>query len=243
MGTHRVRLSKVTAWPAKTQTPWKHRDIRSPSFLDAAITVEWLNAAKGTVAYRRVLALRAELEALRAELDKPFQAIAWETATRPTAQSAAEHLRQKKFMRRHHRLNSLLEKYTFTNFMAYNLTSRDWWLTSIPKNPRGPQITIEKEFRWLPKIWATEASVAVALARLATRHELEKIHLCKNCHERWHVALRGIDQFCSTECREYFHVHSDEYRERKRKLQREYRERKLQRDYREQLRGENYGTR
>jgi hypothetical protein len=225
MGTHRVRFSKVTAWPAKTQTQWKYRDIQSPSFLDAAITVEWLNAAKGTAAYRHVLALRAELEALRAELDKPFQAIQWETAKRPAAQSA-DHLRkQKEFMRRHRQLNLLLGKYTFTNVMGYNLASREWWLTSIPKNPHGPQITIEKEARWLPKVWATEDSVAVALARLATRHELEKVHLCKNCRERWHVALRAIDQFCSTECREYFHVHSDEYRERKKKHQREYRER------------------
>lgn len=232
MGTHRIRFSKVTAWPAKTQTQWKHRDIQSPSFLDAAITIEWLNASRGTAAYRRVLAVRAELEALRAELDEPFQAIEWETAKRPTAQSA-EYLRnQKKFMRRHHQLNLLLEKYAFKNVMVYNLASRDWWLISIPKNPRGPQITIEKEIRGLPKIWATEASVVVALARLAARHELEKVHLCKNCRERWHVALRGIDQFCSTECREYFHVHSDEYRERKKKLQR---------DYRERLKGKNDG--
>ena len=83
MGTHsidhRVRLTKVTASPRKKQTQWKQRDIRSPkkapAFMDAALTVEWLNACKGTAAYRRVLELRTELEALRAELDKPFPEI------------------------------------------------------------------------------------------------------------------------------------------------------------------------
>jgi len=231
MGTHRVRFSKVTAWPAKTQTEWKHRDIQSPSFLDAAITVEWLNAAKETSAYRRVLAIRDELGAVRAELDKPFQGIQWETARRPTAQSVEHLRRQKKFARRIHHLNLLLGKYAFTNVMAYNLSSRDLWLTSIPKKPRGPQIIIEKAFR---RIWATEGSVAVALVRLAARHELEKVHLCKQCGERWHVALRAIDQFCSRECREHWHTHSDAYRERKRKIQQ---------DYRDRLKGENHGTR
>jgi len=234
MGTHRIRFSKVTALPAKTQTKWKHRDILSPSFLDAAIAVEWLNAAKGSPAYRRVLELRSELDALRAELDKPFQAIQWETATRPAAQSLEHLRRQKKFIRQHHQLNLLLGKYAFTHVMGYNFTSRDWWLTPIPKNPHGPMIVIEKEVGWLPKIRVSEASVVLALVRLATRHELAKIHLCKQCGGRWHVALRSIDQFCSTECREYFHTHSDEYRARKRKSQR---------DYRDQLRRNSHGTR
>jgi hypothetical protein len=233
MGTHRIRFSKVTALPAKKQTEWKHRDILSPSFLDAAITVEWLNAAKGSPAYRRVLEVRSELEALRAELDKPFQAIVWETAKRPTTQSVEHLRRQRKFIRRHQQLNLLLGKYAFTHVMVYNFTSRDWWVTAIPKNPSGPQIVIEKEVRWLPKIRVSEASVVLALVRLATRHELAKVHLCKQCRECWHVALRSIDQFCSTECREYFHTHSDAYRARKRKIQQ---------DYRDQLR-RNHGTR
>lgn len=223
MGTHRIRFNKVTAWPAKTHTQWKHRDIQSPSFLNAAITVEWLNAAKGTVAYRSVLALRAELEALRAELDKPFQAIEWKTAKRPTKQSAEYLQRLNDFTKRHGQLNVLLEKYTFTNRLGYNLTSHDWWLTSIPKNSRGPQITIEKELRGLPKILATEAWVALALASLAANRELSKVHLCENCKKRWHVALRSIDRFCSDECREHFHTDSDAYRDRKRKIQQEYR--------------------
>jgi hypothetical protein len=222
MGTHRVRLTKVTALPRKTQTQWKQRDIRSPSFMDAALTVEWLNASKGTTAYRHVLALRTELEALRVELDKPFQPIHWETAERPTAQSAEHLQRLNKIADRHRQLNLLLGKYTFKNQMAYHLNPPRWWLTMLPKNPRGPQIEIENSIGF-PKIRVTEAWVAAALARLAASRQLPTVHLCENCQERWHVALRSIDRFCSDECREHFHTHSDAYRERKRNSQREYR--------------------
>lgn len=224
MGTHRVRLTKVTALPRKTQTKWTHRDIRSPAFMGAALTVEWLNASKGTAAYRRVLALRTELEALRAELDKPFQPIKWETAERPTEQSAKHLQRLNEFTKRHDQFNVLLSRYSFKKALAYNLTARRWWLIEIPKNPRGPQIEIENEVQF-PKIRVTEAWVAAALASLAASRQLPTVHLCENCQERWHVALRSIDRFCSDECREHFHTHSDAYRERKRKIQQEYRQR------------------
>lgn len=224
MGTHRVRLTKVTALPRKTQTKWTHRDIRSPSFMAAALTVEWLNASKGTAAYRRVLALRTELEALRAELDTPFQTIEWETAERPTKQSAKHLERVNEFTERHRQLNLLLGKYSFKKALAYNLADHRWWLTEIPKNPRGPQIEIEDEIQFR-KIRVGEAWVVTALAQLAASRELSTVHLCENCQERWHVALRSIDRFCSDKCREHFHTHSDAYRARKRKIQQEYRQR------------------
>lgn len=224
MGTHRIRLTKVTALPRKKQTQWNQRDIRSPVFMDAALTVEWLNACKGTAAYRRVLALRTELEALRAELDRPFSAIEWETADRPTAQSAKHLRRLNEFTERHHQLNLLLGRYSFKTALAYNLSDHRWWIAVIPKNQRGPHIEVENEIQF-PKIRVGEAWVVAALARLAASRELSKVHLCDNCQERWLVALRSIDRFCSNECREHFHTHSDAYRERKRKIQQQYRQR------------------
>jgi hypothetical protein len=223
MGTHRVRLTKVTALPGKIQTRWKQRDIRSPAFMSAALTVEWLNASKGTAAYRRVLALRTELEALRVELDKPFQGIEWETADRPTAKSA-EHLRRlHEFTKRHDQLNVLLGRYSFKKALAYNVSDRRWWLTDIAKNPRGPEVEIENEVGF-PKIRVTEAWVAAALASLASSRELSKVRLCDNCRERWLVSIRPtMDRFCSDKCRDHFHTHSDAYRERKAANQRNYR--------------------
>jgi hypothetical protein len=223
MGTQRVRLTKVTALPQKTQTKWTHRDIRSPAFMAAALTVEWLNASKGTAAYRRVLALRTELEALRVELDKPFRGIEWETAKRPTAKSAEDLQRLNEFTKRHDQLNVLLGRYSFKKELAYNLSDHRWWLTDIAKNPRGPQVEIENEVGF-PRIRVTEAWVAAALASLAANRELSKVRLCDNCRERWLVSIRPtLDRFCSNVCREHFHTHSDTYRERKAASQRDYR--------------------
>lgn len=224
MGTHRVRLTKVTALPSKTQTQWKQRGIRSPAFIGAALTVEWLNASKGTAAYRRVLMLRSELEALRAELDQPFQGIEWETAERPAARSAKHLQRLTEFTKRHDQLNVLLGRYTFKKALAYNLTAHRWWLTDISRSSRGPQVEIENEVGF-PKIRVTEAWVAAALASLAASRELSKVRLCDECRERWLVSIRPtMDRFCSDECREHFHTHSDVYRERKAASQRNYRE-------------------
>jgi hypothetical protein len=127
------------------------------------------------------------------------------------------------FTKRHDQLNVLLGRYSFKKALAYNITARRWWITEIPKNPRGPQIEIENEVQF-SKIRVTEAWVAASLASLAASHELGKVHLCTNCQERWHVALRSIDRFCSGQCRDHFHTHSDAYRERKAANQRKYRE-------------------
>jgi len=180
--------------------------------MGAALTVEWLNASKGTAAYRRVLALRTELEVLRVELDKPFRGIEWETAERPTAKSAAHLRRMNEFTKRHNQLNVLLGKYSFKKALAYNLADRRWWLTDIANGPRGPQIEIENEFG-VPSIRVTEAWVAAALASLAASRELSKVRLCDNCRARWLVSIRPtMDRFCSEECRKHFYTHSDAYR-------------------------------
>lgn len=68
-----------------------------------------------------------------------------------------------------------------------------------------------------------ESDVVAALARLASHRNLKSVRLCENCKERWLAAERNIDKFCSKECRTHFHVHSAEYRGKKRQIQRDYR--------------------
>ena len=223
MGTIRVRLTTVTGPSSKSQKKWKHRDLRSPTFMGAALTVEWLNASKGTAAYRRVVALRTELEVLRAELDTPFRGIEWETAERPTAKSVADLQRLNEFTKRHDQLNMLLGTYSFKKGLAYNLSDHRWWLTDIAKGPRGPQIEVANQVGF-PTIRVTEAWVAASLASLATIRELSKVRLCDSCRECWLVSIRPtLDRFCSAKCRDHFHTQSDAYRERKAASQRKYR--------------------
>jgi hypothetical protein len=228
MGTHKLKLLSVTDPPATTRTESKQR-IRSQAYCDAVMAVEWLNASRGTAAYRRVLAVRTELEELQAEIDQLLRVSGTPREGRgpivkvaPLTELLAHH---KKFDRR-------LAKYSFKPELNFSLATHIWGLDMVPKHPRGRQVVVRGQgfarlgFAHIERrVPVSEPAVIVALARLATKRELAKVHLCVTCKKRWHVALRRIDKFCSAECREYFHVHSDEYRARKRESQREYRDR------------------
>ena len=208
-----------------TDEKWKQRDLRSPSFMGAALAVEWLNASKGTAAHGRILAVRAELEALRVEHDTPFVGMQeWETCRAACPPSRLRTYRGIYSISPNSTTNSIcVLGSTPLKSLTYNLTGRRWWLTDVAKNPRGPQVEIENEVGF-PKIRVTEAWVAAALASLAASRELSKVRLCENCRERWLVSIRPtMDRFCNEECREHFHTHSDAYRERKAATQRNYR--------------------
>ena len=132
----KVRVVEATAPQPKTGTELKRR-IRSQSFSDAALAVEWLNAAKGTAAYRHVLDVRKELEELRAEISPLSQAhggpvVKARDRERDIAGLAA----------RHDKLDLLLRKYSFHPEMTYSFAFGIWALDMIPKNPRGRQVVV-----------------------------------------------------------------------------------------------------
>ncbi len=216
-----VRLTSVADPPAKTGTEMKQQ-IRSQSFNDATLAVEWLNDAKvqRSAAYRHVLAVRQELEELLAAQDRLMRT----QMKTPTVRVSGLWVELKS---RVDKLDLLIGKYSFKPQLFYSVYTGLWCLDMVPKYPRGPQVEVRGQgVAFLPlRVQVSEPVVITALARLAASRELAKVHLCTTCKERWHVAVRRIDQFCSTECREQFHTHSDEYRERKKKSQREYRAR------------------
>jgi hypothetical protein len=224
MGTRKLKILAVTDPPAATRTESRQR-IRSQAYSDAVMAVEWLNASRGAAAYRRVLAVRAELEALQAEVDRLVLMRA------PSGQRQVKVAPLAELMARHKRFDRRLAKYSFKPELNFSLVTHIWGLDMVPKDPRGRQVVVRGQgfarlgFAYLERqVRVSEPAVIVALARLATKRGLATVHLCVTCRQRWHVALRGIDKFCSPKCREYFHVHSDEYRARKRESQREYRE-------------------
>jgi hypothetical protein len=214
MGTKRPKLTSITDPPAKTGTELKQR-IRSQSFNDACVAVEWLNAAQGTAAYRRVLEVRQELEELRAELDRLKQARGSVVKVRVMAD----------LQTRHERLDRQMARYTFKPELNYSFASGFWALDMVPKHPRGPQVEMHGQgFAYLPRrISVSEPVVITALARLTANRELHKVRLCETCQKRWRVSEREMDRFCSDKCRDAYHTHSDDYRERKAANQRKYR--------------------
>lgn len=216
----KVRFIEATAPQPETGTELKQR-IRSQSFSDAVLAVEWLNAAKGTAAYRRVLDVRQELEELRAGIDRLSQAhggpvVKVRDRERDIAELAA----------RHDKLDLLLRKHSFHPEMTYSFASGVWALDMTPKHRRGPLVVVHGQgFAFLPRrVQVSEPVVILALARLAANRELHKVRLCKGCGKRWRVSEREIDRFCSQKCREGFYPTSPEFLKRKAANQRTYRE-------------------
>jgi hypothetical protein len=212
-----------------TQTEMKRR-IRSLSFSDAVIAVEWLNAVPRTAAYRRVTAVRAELEELGAMLVSLRQERQRWKGRRPKSDAEIqENLdagRQsvavgEKLRQQHNALNEQLVRYVYVPALAYSLDSGVWRFGMVPKHSRGPEIKVSDEAF---DVLVSESIVVAALARLAANRELYKVRLCEQCKEVWRVSLRVIDKFCSPKCRETFHAKSPGYHERKAASQRDYRD-------------------
>lgn len=223
-----TRFVPFSAPAPKTRAQVKSRN-RLLSRSEASIAVEWLNAAKGTAAYRRVRAVRQELEELGAMLDSlRRQRLAAKAKRRQTQQEMLGDLAelgkwagmQEQFRQRHNAFNQLLSRYTFVPALAYNLDAGLWYFNTVPKRTRGPVVKFDDQ---TVIVRASESTVVAALARLAAKRELSKVRLCEACQERWRVSLRGIDKFCRPECRIRFHVHSEEGKRRHREAQNRYR--------------------
>jgi hypothetical protein len=224
---------RLTAPAPKTPAELKQQ-VRSGRDSDAFLAVEWLNAAKGTAAYRRVLAVRRELEELWTMLDSVReQRQAWKSRKSRLPKSDAEILEnlkastsmatlQEQFRVRHNALNQTIARYAFVPALGYNLDSGFWRFSTIPKHIRGPEITVENQDTKV-RVRVSEVSAVAAIARLASIGELYKTRLCEQCGKRWVFSLRKMDKFCSDDCRKYFHVHSEEGKRKNRERQKAYR--------------------
>lgn len=198
----------------KTQTETKGR-LRSISYSDARMAVEWLNASQGTAAYQNVIALRTELEEFRKMLD----------SLNRTKSGGERSYAEIMLLERHNALRKRVAQYLHVPDFAYSVHSGIWRFGMVPKRLRGPVITIEDQ----PiTVRVSEATVIDALCRLATNRELYKVRLCEECGERWRVSEREMDRFCTDKCREINKSHSQEYKDRKAKNRSASRERKRQ---------------
>ena len=223
-------FTQATTPRPRTQTELRRRN-RTLSYSDAFIVVAWLNATKGSAAYRRVLAVRQELEELGAMMDSLRQQRR-ETRARnkgrrnllsqgDVSEAVQRAESRTRFRERHNALNGLLSGYAFVPAMAYDLDAGIWRCSSIPTATRGRTIEIpDGELT----VQINEAAVIAALARLAANRELYKARLCQQCQDRWRVSERQIDRFCSTACRARFRMSQPESRERHARQQREYRQ-------------------
>jgi len=225
-----TQFIETVAPSPKTQTELRRR-VRSLSYSDATLAVEWLNATIGKPAYRRVLAVRQKLADLSAALETLSDHNQSLRGKRP--QTIKEFMNdnevvrianlQERFRKDHNALNEQLARYIHIPALAYDLDAGIWRFGMVPKRQRlGPEIVIEDQSL---RIRVNESSVVTALARLAANRELYKVRMCPQCKKRWRVSEREIDRFCGQKCREAYHITSAEYLDKKAANQREYRRR------------------
>ena len=208
----KATFTETIAPHPQTPAELEHR-IRSLSLTDALIAVEWLNAAKGTMARARVLDIRTQLEYVGAMLD-----------SLPKGLSGPK-LNELRI--RHNALNVDLSRYTFCPVMAYDLSSGVWRYNAIPQNARGREIEVTHQG---VTVRVDEAAVVAAFARLAANRELHKVRLCEQCKENWRVSERQIDRFCSQQCREAHYRAQPEFKTRRKKIQKDYRSNQKRKD-------------
>ncbi len=218
----------------ETQTGLQVR-ARSIALTDARLAVEWLNRFRGRPAYKRVLSIRQELEALGATLAK--LRTGWRDAPKHRRGQSPEKIAavsirllelgelQEQFRVRHNVLNAKLAAYSFQPALAYSLPAGGWAFGMVPKHGRGPRLVISDGTN---DVTVDEGTVVSALCRLAASGELGKVKLCEWCGKNWRISERAIDRFCSDKCREQFHSHAPEYNVRRAAIQRRYRERQRQ---------------
>ncbi|HUX65578.1 MAG TPA: hypothetical protein VMV42_00390 [archaeon] len=206
-------------------------DPRSLAYSDAFQAVEWLNATKGTASYRRVLAVRQELEELGTAFHDLRMHLIEAIKSRIDARKMDEvSSLSEQFRQRHNALNRMLARYAHVPALAYNVETSVWRFGMVPKRSRGKEIKLEDQFL---TVRINESSVISALARLAANRELYKVRLCEHCVQCWRVSERKIDRFCSKKCREAFYAKSEDFLKRKAKNQRLYRQNQKERDERQ----------
>jgi hypothetical protein len=116
-------------------------------------------------------------------------------------------------------VNRRLSRYIFRPAAQFSLMADQWRFGVLPDANKGSfQIRVDG-------CTVTESDAAIAMVRLNITGELYKVHLCDMCRSRWRVSDRKIDRFCGDKCREAFYLKSPNYRETKKKNQREYRKR------------------
>lgn len=193
----------------------------------------WLNAAKGSSSYNRVVRI---LELIRENEESRRNII---------AKKAYVHVGPNKRPREHSSLwradnilsaalQRALTRYTFSIRLTGILFGSPWLL-----NLYCPQQ--KDDFRWetfysyraepgetilqAPLYTVCEGDAVLSALRLAERGLLNRVRLCERCSLRWIFAKHKNYRFCGNDCRETYYTSTPEYRESKKRQMREYRDR------------------
>ena len=210
---------------------------------DKIILPGWLNAARGTRSYDRLIRILHLVQASE------------ESTRNILAKNAHVHIGGRKWPREHvelwrvdaaigKRLRLALKRYTFSVRLTGTLFGPRWVLNLYCE--RG-----KDEFAWeapyaykarpgetilsIPTFFVSEGDALLAAARLAERELLGRVRLCAMCSKRWFFAKHSNYKFCSATCREGHYQGTEEYRRKKAQQMRSYRNRQKLRQGAEEL--------
>ncbi|HXM61176.1 MAG TPA: hypothetical protein VN950_09995 [Terriglobales bacterium] len=192
----------------------------------------WLNAAKGSRSYKRVVHV---IELIR-ENEESVRNI--------LAKKADIHVGRTKRSKEHSRLwretdildaelQRALDHYTFSirlsiflyggcllNIFCPRQKDDFGWETLYSYRAQPGQTIIQA-----PSYTVYEGDAVLAALRLTERKLLNRVRLCERCSAKWIFAKHKNYKFCGTECRESYYTSTEEYRESKKRQMREYRDR------------------
>jgi hypothetical protein len=183
------------------------RDTKPVILSEASRVVLWLNAAKGTEAYKRIVGIHR----LIAELVEGYE------------QGIDQQEDFDRLQQQHRKLNVKLSRYSLCPQSMYFLTQQIWTAPLIARETEGDfQLSYGDPHHGLK---LCEAGTAHLLVKLTETRSSHHVRLCEQCRDKWVVAFRSIDRFCSKDCREEFYKNADGYKARKKANQASYRAR------------------
>ncbi len=180
------------------------------SLSDAALLSEWLNTSKGK-SRARILELYRELQkfggdqALYQQQRQAAESAIQKRSPRNAIRRLGEEVQRtwKNLEQRHRLLLKALSRYSFRLGLGY---------LAISGTKTAGFVAPE------------EGNAAFAVVNLFNAGELDRIGTCQTCG-RWRVVAKSHYRFCSEACRLESYAKDDQFRERKKRNQQNYRKR------------------
>lgn len=182
------------------------RQFRDPDHL---VVVEWLNAARGSESYERVVHLVGELREVSVGLNRVFRQAGFHSLGPVSLRN-----RQQDLSQRHIQINEQLNRYSYSPVVQRVLIGQSWRLSMRSQGePSGfvlkrvddeGQRTLSdgsKQISFHYRHDVSEADVVFRILRLAESDELDRLRQCEQCL-RWFYAERSHQRFCpGAKCR------------------------------------------
>jgi hypothetical protein len=189
---------------------------------DRAVVPDWLNAAKGSESYARVVRLIDELRQVETGMDRAVsEGWYWGTNTQPAA--VKEQLNE--LSRKHGVINEMLSRYSFSPVIQRVLLDRRWILSMLSKSAADEFAQLQVVDEGRKEISKTEtqlsfhyehtvgeADVVLRILNLAAASEFPRLKQCDHCF-KWLYAERSHQRFCpGAECRNAQYSKSPKYK-------------------------------